>query len=186
MIKALLFVATLFVSISVMSQSLKSSAQSHEGFNVSFGVSSNTTLPTPLSPISQRTMVGVAKLNYTLGLPFPGKLGLSASFDLTDSKINSTKSLTIKKPSEITIEPVFLAIDKAIVYGKLGLYYSRYDTPTSSVSKTGDAYGIGYKNYLLDQNFIQLELTQRTTERNFLGTTKFKQNVGSVSIGYSF
>ena len=186
--KTLTLIALLSASHFALGQATKPTNAAYEGFSMSLGASYNSTTASSLPSVSAKTTAGVAKINYTFALPFPGKLGLSATFDLTNSKIADQQFLATKLPSEITVDPVFLMVNQSIVYGKVGMYTATYESTLGTRSLTGSAYGLGLKNYFYGNNFVQVEWTRRNTDTNSagLGGDKFKQNASSISFGYNF
>jgi protein TonB len=69
------------------------------------GIAQNNTKDVTNST-SLSTSVGQSKLNYTFALAYPAKLGVSATFDMRNSQINSSENLATSTPTELTIEPV--------------------------------------------------------------------------------
>lgn len=161
-----------------------------EGFNVSMGVSQNSTQSTYGTTSTQaNTTVGLGKLNYTFALMHPVKLGLTATMDLRSSKISDTEYLAVNGPSEITVEPGLLLVSNSLLYGKFGTYASRYESganPNRSLS--GSSVGLGIKHYVYGHNFIQAEWTRRKATDNGagLGDTQFRQTATSVAVGFNF
>ena len=159
----------------------------YEGFNISMGVAQNNTKDVTNST-SMSTSVGQAKVNYTFALAYPAKLGVSATFDLRNSQINTTENLSTSTPTELTIEPGVLLMSNSLLYGKFGAYNTRYESGTSaSRNLNGTAVGMGIKHYVYGQNFIQAEWTQRSAENNNAGSTgKFKQSAAALLVGFNF
>jgi hypothetical protein len=161
----------------------------YEGFNLSMGVAQNSTEVVPSTGGSKaKSMVGVFKVNYTFALAYPAKLGLTATFDLKNSKVSDTEVLASNAPTEISIEPGILLITNSLLYAKLGAYSTRYESNLGSRSLSGKSYGIGIKHYAYGQNFIQLELTQRSTDNTNagLGGDKFKQSSAAALVGFNY
>ena len=186
--KLLTLVALLASAQTSFAQPAKPNYAYFEGLNFSMGVAQNTTQD-DANATSLKSNVGLAKLNYTFALAYPGKLGLTASFDLRNSKINATENLATNAPSELTIEPGVLLMNNALLYGKLGTYSSRYESGTSvSRNLTGTTFGIGIKHYVYGQNFIQAEWTQRKADENTAGLpgVKFKQTSAALLFGFNF
>ena len=177
-------------SMAAMAQPAKPSYMYYEGVNLSMGVAQNATeAVSASSTLNTNTSVAVAKLNYTFALGYPAKLGLSATFDMKNSKIGDSEYLAVSSPTEVTIEPGLLLISNSLLYGKLGTYSSRYESgTTASRNLTGSSVGVGIKHYVYGQNFIQGEWTQRKADDNGAGLSgvKFKQNVVSLLVGFNF
>jgi hypothetical protein len=170
-------------------QPAKPSYSYFEGANLSIGIAQNKTDKTDNgTTTSQSTGVGVAKLNYTFALAYPGKLGVSATFDLKNSKVVDGQVLAKNSPSEITIEPGVLLRSNSLLYAKLGTYASTYQSSVGSRKLSGSSYGIGLKHYVYGQNFIQAEWTQRATDtvNAGLGGDKFKQSSTALLVGFNF
>jgi hypothetical protein len=187
--KLILLVALTATAQASFAQPAKPTYAYYEGFNLSMGVAQNTTEVVPSAGASKgKSTVGVVKVNYTFALAYPAKLGLSATFDLKNSKVGDNEVLASTAPTEISIEPGILLINNSLLYAKLGAYSSRYESSLGSRSLTGKSYGIGIKHYAYGQNFIQLEFTQRTTDSTNagLGGDKFKQSSASALVGFNY
>ena len=188
LMKKLLTLAALVTMIHPgFAQPAKPTYAYYEGVNISMGMAQNTTKDVT-NATSLGTSVGQAKLNYTFALAYPAKLGLSATFDLRNSQINSTENLATSTPTELTIEPGVLLLSNSLLYGKVGAYNTRYESGASaSRNLNGTAFGLGIKHYIYGQNFIQAEWTQRSAENNNAGSTgKFKQSSAALLIGFNF
>ena len=161
-----------------------------EGMNLSMGVARNSTdVSDGSTTTTTSTTVGVAKLNYTFALMHPAKLGLTATLDLKSTKLSDSEYLAVRGLSEITVEPGVLLISNSLLYGKLGMYASRYEYGTSPTrSLSGNSVGLGIKHYVYRHNFIQAEWTQRKANDNGAGLagTQFKQTTASVLVGFNF
>lgn len=160
-----------------------------EGANLSMGVAQNASKAVSTAGTTKaNTNVGVAKVNYTFALAYPAKLGVSATFDLKNSKIIEGEVLAKNSPTEITIEPGVLLLSNSLLYAKLGTYASTYQSNIGSRKLSGSSYGIGIKHYVYGQNFIQAEWTQRTSDtvNAGMGGDKFKQSSAAVLVGFNF
>ena len=172
-----------------IAQPIKPTYAYFEGLNLSMGVAQNASQSIASSGTTKaNTSVGVAKINYTFALAYPAKLGVSATFDLKNSKISDSEVLAKSSPSEITIEPGVLLLSNSLLYAKLGTYASTYQSNVGTRSLSGKSYGIGIKHYVYGQNFIQAEWTQRETDsvNAGLGGDKFKQSSAAVLVGFNF
>jgi hypothetical protein len=184
----LLFGLTAFSQLS-FAQPAKPTYAYYEGFNLSMGVAQNSTEVVPSANGAKgKSTVGIVKINYTFALAYPAKLGLSATFDMKNSKVSDSEVLATSTPTEISIEPGILLINNSLLYAKLGAYSSRYESNLGSRSLSGKSYGIGIKHYAYGQNFVQVELTQRTTDNTNagLGGDKFKQSSAAALVGFNF
>ena len=188
--KVSLITATLLLATSAWAQPAKPAYTYFEGLNLSIGAAQNATEVTDSSTSTKtNTTVALAKANYTFALAYPGKLGVTATFDLKRSKVSDNENLATGSPSELTIEPGVLLINNALLYGKLGTYSSRYEASgNASRSLSGTTVGIGIKHYVYGQNFVQLEWTQRKADDNAAGLSgvKFKQNATALLVGFNF
>jgi len=189
--KLITLTALVTSALTAMAQPAKPTYAYYEGVNLSMGVAQNATQATTAGGAVTKgnTTLGVAKVNYTFALAYPAKLGVSASFDLKNSKISSDEYLATSAPTEITIEPGLLLLSNSLLYGKLGTYSSRYEGGVNaSRNLSGISYGIGIKHYVYGQNFIQAEWTQRQADSNNAGFSgdKFKQSSGAVYVGFNF
>ncbi len=189
--KKLLTLVTLVTStFAASAQPAKPTYAYYEGINLSIGAAQNSTKVTSSTGTvtEGNTSLGVAKLNYTFALAYPAKLGISATFDLKNSKITDSEYLSTSTPSEITIEPGILLLSNSLLYAKLGAYSSRYESTVSTRNLSGTSYGVGIKHYVYGQNFIQAEWTQRQADSNNAGFNgdKFKQTSAAVYVGFNF
>lgn len=188
--KFLISTGLLLTGTLALAQPQKPTYAYYEGFNLSMGMAQNSTDATSdASTSNETTNVGLAKLNYTFALAYPGKLGVTATMDLKSSKVSETENLATNGTTEVTIEPGVLLLSNSLLYGKLGAYSSRYESganPTRNL--TGTSVGIGIKHYIYGQNFIQAEWTQRKADDNGAGLAgiKFKQTSAAVLIGFNF
>ena len=189
--KKLLTLAALITSAhAALAQPAKPTYAYYEGINLSIGAAQNSTEVTSSSGgvTKGNTSLAVAKVNYTFALAYPGKLGVSATFDLKNSKITDSEYLATSAPTEITIEPGVLLLSNSLLYAKLGTYSSRYESTISTRNLSGKSYGIGIKHYVYGQNFIQAEWTQRQADSNNAGFNgdKFKQSSAAILVGFNF
>lgn len=189
--KKIITLATLITStVASMAQPAKPTYAYYEGINLSMGVAQNATQVTSSSGAVTKgnTTLSMAKVNYTFALAYPAKLGVSATFDLKNSKITNDEYLTASGPTEITVEPGLLLLSNSLLYAKLGTYSSRYESTNGSRNLSGKTYGVGIKHYVYGQNFIQAEWTQRQPDGNNTGFNgdKFKQSTGAVYVGFNF
>ena len=188
--KLITLTALVTTALTAMAQPAKPTYAYYEGVNLSMGAAQNATqVTTTAGNVTKgNTTLGVAKVNYTFALAYPAKLGVSATFDLKNSKISNNEYLATATPTEITVEPGLLLLTNSLLYAKLGTYSSRYESVYGSRSLSGKSYGIGMKHYVYGQNFIQAEWTQRQADDNAAGLagSKFKQSSGAVYVGFNF
>ena len=190
--KKLLTLAALITSAhAAFAQPAKPTYAYYEGINLSIGAAQNSTEVTSSSGgvTKGNTSLAVAKVNYTFALAYPAKLGLSATFDMKNSKVSDNGEVLAKTtPTELTIEPGLLLLSNSLLYAKLGTYASNYESNIGSRSLSGKSYGIGIKHYVYGQNFVQLEFTQRTSDSTNagLGGDKFKQSATALLVGFNF
>jgi hypothetical protein len=185
--KLLISTGLLLTASLALAQPQKPTYAYYEGFNLSMGIAQNNTKDVTNST-SLSTSVGQSKLNYTFALAYPAKLGVSATFDMRNSQINSSENLATSTPTELTIEPGVLLMSNSLLYGKLGAYNARFESGSNaSRNLNGTSFGVGIKHYVYGQNFIQAEWTQRSAENNNAGSTgKFKQSSAAVLVGFNF
>lgn len=187
-----LFTLTALVAsaLTAVAQPAKPTYAYYEGVNLSMGAAQNATQATTAAGAVTKgnTTLGVAKVNYTFALAYPAKLGVSATFDLKNSKITNDEYLSTSTPSEITVEPGVLLLTNSLLYAKLGTYASRYESTNGSRNLNGKSYGIGIKHYIYGQNFIQAEWTQRQADSSNAGFNgdKFKQSSAALLVGFNF
>ena len=189
--KKLLALAALFATAHAsFAQPAKPNYSYFEGFNLSMGVAQNSTNATYASTTTKgNTSLGVAKVNYTFALAYPAKFGVSATFDMKNSKVSDQEYLAATTPTEVSIEPGLLLISNSLLYGKLGTYSSSYESGNNAARNlTGTSVGVGIKHYIYGQNFIQAEWTQRKADDNGAGLAgiKFKQTSAAILVGFNF
>lgn len=149
--KSIFFATTLAMACATaFAQPQKPTYAYFEGVNLSMGVAQNATeASTATASDKAKTTVGVAKVNYTFALAYPAKLGVSATLDLKNSKVNDTDNLAVSGPTEVSIEPGVLLLSNSLLYAKLGTYASRYEAGTNPTRNlSGTSYGIGIKHYI--------------------------------------
>jgi hypothetical protein len=188
--KLITLTALVTSALAAMAQPAKPTYAYYEGVNLSMGAAQNATqVTTTAGDVTKgNTTLGVAKVNYTFALAYPAKLGVSATFDLKNSKITNDEYLATSTPTEITIEPGLLLLTNSLIYAKLGTYSSRYESNIGSRNLNGKSYGVGIKHYVYGQNFIQAEWTQRQPDSSNTGFNgdKFKQTSAAVYVGFNF
>jgi hypothetical protein len=189
--KKLITLAALLTAVHTsFAQPAKPSYAYYEGFNLSMGIGQNSTQATTNSGTTKgNTSLGISKINYTFALAYPAKLGVSATFDMKNSKIGDQEYLAVSAPTEVSIEPGVLLLSNSLLYGKVGTYTSTYQAggnPNRNLS--GMSYGVGFKHYVYGQNFIQAEWTQRNADDNRSGLDgiKFKQSSAAIYVGFNF
>ena len=184
--KALTLIA--LVSTASWANAQAASEDLFEGLNVSLGVASMSTKETLAGTQSYKTSAPQAKINYTFALAFPAKLGITATMDLKNAKEGTSDVLATKTPSELTIEPGFLLRSDSLLYAKLGTFAARYENSTDGRALSGRTVGLGIKHYIYGDNFIQFELTTRTSDaiNAGLGDAKYKQTMPSLLIGHTY
>lgn len=185
--KLLISTGLLLTASLALAQPQKPSYAYYEGFNLSMGVTQNNTKDVTNST-SLNTSVGLGKLNYTFALAYPAKLGVSATFDMRNSGINTNENLATSAPTELTVEPGVLLLSNSLLYGKLGTYSTRFESGSNaSRNLNGTSFGVGIKHYVYGQNFLQAEWTQRSADSNNAGSTgKFKQSSAALLVGFNF
>ena len=186
--KILTLAALIITAQTSFAQPIKPTYAYFEGMNLSMGVAKNATEAISTTTTKANSSVGIAKVNYTFALAYPAKLGVSATFDLANSKLSDTEVLVKSSPSEVTLEPAILLLNNSLLYAKLGTYSSRYESNVGSRNLSGKSYGIGIKHYVYGQNFLQAEWTQRATDSTNagLGGDKFKQSSAAILVGFNF
>lgn len=160
----------------------------YDGLNISFGLAKNSTSETTGGTPSFTTTTSVAKVNYTFGVDFPAKLGVSLSVDLKNSQAGAAEYLATKTPTELTIEPGLVLRNGSLLYAKAGTFAARYESNFGGSALSGSTLGVGIKHYFFEDNFVQFELTTRASDAANvgLGNTKYRQNISSLLVGHTF
>jgi hypothetical protein len=151
--KLLISTGLLLTASLALAQPQKPTYAYYEGFNLSMGIAQNNTKDVTNST-SLSTSVGQSKLNYTFALAYPAKLGVSATFDMRNSQINSSENLATSTPTELTIEPGVLLMSNSLLYGKLGAYNARFESGSNaSRNLNGTSFGASNITFTVKTSF---------------------------------
>jgi opacity protein-like surface antigen len=135
--------------------------------------------------------------SYTFAIDEKITLGLSGTYNLSDSKIytedagglfTGTNVLKLKSQYSINIEPGYVLNETTLAYFKLGYHSADYNVSTTTKSTSGVGYGVGVK-YLISPNlYANLEFIKVDYSSTALGTStgSTSNTVGTLGIGYKF
>lgn len=177
----------------------QSSGNAFEGFSAGVKVStigSSTTLSAPgfSANLGQQSFVPTVELGYAYGLSKEIVLGLTATYDLTETKAGSVDNLNFKTKDHYSInfKPGYVFNNNAMVYAIVG-----YNAMTgqaslngSSDTKSFNGFGAGAGvQVLLNKNiYLQAEAQQITYTGVKAGVVTFTPSatVGTLGLGYKF
>lgn len=185
--------------LSVAATGAFAQANAFDGFSAGLKVSSvgaSTTLSAPgaSTNLGQQSVVPTVELGYTYGVSKEIALGLTATYDLADTKSGTADSLNFKGTEHYSInfKPGYVFNNTTMVYAILG-----YNSMTGKVSDAGYSAstnfngfgaGLGIQALVTKNVYIQAEAQQIT----YSGVTKSgvtftpSATVGTVGLGYKF
>ncbi len=171
-----------------------------EGFNGGVTVSS-VGATTELSGsglslnVGQQTIVPTIDIGYTYDVSKEFVVGVSATYDLVDTKAGSasvsTTSLTLKGTDHysINIKPGYV-MGNTMLYGLLGYNSLKASASSGAYSLNFNGYGVGAGvAVMIDKNFyVKAEVQQISySSKTDTGVTyKPGASVGTIGIGYKF
>jgi len=140
--------------------------------------------------VGQQTIIPTIDLGYTHNLTKEFALGISATYDLVDTKAGSAGTITLKGTDHysINLKPGYV-MGNTMLYALLG-YNSLKATAGTSSSVSFNGYGAGAGvAVMIDKNvFVKAEIQQVSySSKTDTGTTiKPSATVGTIGIGYRF
>lgn len=191
--KKLLALALLTGSTGVFAQ-----ANPFEGFSAGVNVSSvgaSTTFSSGSDSLNlgQQSVVPTIEAGYTFGISKEFAVGLTATYDLSDTKSGSVNGLNFKGKNHysINLKPGYV-MDKTMVYAIVGYnamkVTANYNGASGSDNVSGFGGGLGIA-YMIDKNiFIKAEAQQISySSKTDSGLTyKPSATVGTIGLGYRF
>jgi opacity protein-like surface antigen len=199
--KKLVALALLAGSTGVFAQ-----ANPFEGFSAGVGVSSvgaSTTLSGADAVggdsvnFGQQSIVPTIEVGYTHGLSKEFSLGITATYDLADTKAGSANDINVKGKNHysINLKPGYMVGNSTMAYALVGYHATKGiisgDGESISSNYSGFGAGLGIQT-LIDKNiFIKAEFQQITynTKTGLAGAdinVKPSATVGTIGIGYKF
>jgi opacity protein-like surface antigen len=196
-----LLVASLlaFAATGAMAQSKAAQSNAFEGFSAGVKVSSvgaSTTVSAQSESINfgQQSVVPTVEVGYAYGVSKEIVLGLTATYDLTETKAGSASNFNIKGQNHYSVnfKPGYVFNNATQVYAIVG-----YNSMTGKISDGGfsatqtfNGFGAGAGvQFLLNKNiYIQAEAQQITYESQSRSGVSFKPSatVGTIGMGYKF
>lgn len=175
--------------------SFNANAGEFDGISAGFNVNSargETKLVDPAGPFD-----GYLNHNSTTGTIF-GQYGyvasenmlltVGASYDVNDTKLSSTAKL--KNHYAIYLEPGYVIDKSTLLYGKIGYHAAKFhSTDNGSVttsSMNGIGYGVGIRNKLDNQFFVQAELEQVNYSKKTVNTAQVTPHITSINVGIGY
>jgi opacity protein-like surface antigen len=194
--KKKLLVAALF---SVSATGAMAQANPFEGFNAgvsvsSVGSSTTLTLYGDSLNLEQQSMVPTLDVGYTYGVTKEFALGISATYDLADTKTGSVAGLNFKGKNHysVNLKPGYVVGSSTMVYAILGYNsvkgQASFEGDSASTNFNGIGAGVGIA-VLIDKNiYLKAEAQQITYNSKKDGdlTYKLSSTVGTIGIGYKF
>ncbi len=170
-----------------------------EGFSAgvkvsSVGASTSISEPGFSANLGQQSVVPTVELGYAYGLSKEISLGLTATYDLSETKAGSVNGANLKNSNHYSInfKPGYLVNNTTMVYAILG-----YNSMTGKISEAGSSVsstfngfgaGLGVQAMLTKNVYIQAEAQQITYSGVTKEGTTFTPSatVGTVGVGYKF
>ena len=191
-----LFVASL---LSVAASGAFAQANAFDGFSAgvkvsSVGASTSISDPTGSANLGQQSVVPTLEVGYTYGLSKEIALGLTATYDLAETKAGTVDNVNFKNTDHYSInfKPGYVFNNNTMVYAILG-YNSMTGKASAngySVNQTFNGFGagLGIQALVTKNIYIQAEAQQITySGQNKSGTTYTPSaTVGTVGVGYKF
>jgi opacity protein-like surface antigen len=150
----------------------------------------------------------LVELSYGIELDKSFALSLGATYDLTDSKVNSfvdSEGVSVKSKLKdhysLYLQPTFLVNNNTGIFGKLSYNFAKSagtisdgtDSLSNSKNLEGWGYGIGAKTFLNNSTYIQIEgnyveYDKHNVALNDVYSISAKPKILSalVSVGYKF
>ncbi|MBU3555094.1 outer membrane protein [Polynucleobacter sp. UB-Piko-W3] len=170
-----------------------------EGFSAGVKVSSvgtSTTISDNAGSVNlgQQSIVPTVELGYAYGVSKEIVLGLTATYDLTETKAGSVNNVNLKGENHYSInfKPGYVFNNTTQVYAIVG-----YNSMTGKISNGGAKATSTYNGFgggagiqaLISKNiYVQAEVQQLTYDsKTFSGVTvKPSATVGTLGLGYKF
>lgn len=145
--------------------------------------------------VGQQTIVPTIDIGYTYDVSKEFVVGVSATYDLVDTKAGSasvsTTSVTLKGKDHysINLKPGYV-IGNTMLYGLLGYNSLKASASTGAYSLNFNGYGVGAGvAVMIDKNlYVKAEVQQISySSKTDTGVTyKPSASVGTIGIGYKF
>jgi opacity protein-like surface antigen len=197
-IKLLVAAAATVIAGSAMAQ-----ANPFEGFSAGVNVSAvgATTKVNGLGQslsFGEQSIVPSLEIGYMYGVTKDFALGITATYDLTDTKAGSFGPLQFKAKDHysINLKPGYVFNNSSMVYAIVGYNsiqgnVSGIDGISISQSNNGIGVGLGLQ-FLVDKNIYikaeaqQITFSSKTPQISSDLTTKGSATVGTIGVGYKF
>jgi opacity protein-like surface antigen len=189
--------------LSVAATGAFAQANAFEGFSAGVKVSSagssttlNNTAPNDSfsANLGQQSIVPTVELGYTYGLTKEIALGLTATYDLAETKLGTVDNLNFKGSNHYSLnfKPGYVFNNTTMIYAILG-YNSMTGKASAngySASHTFNGFGAGAGvQVLLTKNiYVQAEAQQITYSGITDKSLKFtpSETLGTIGVGYKF
>jgi opacity protein-like surface antigen len=177
----------------------QASANAFEGFSAgvkvsSVGASTSLSSSSGSSNLGQQSVVPTIDLGYAYGVSKEISLGLTATYDLADTKSGSVNGANLKGTEHYSVnfKPGYVFNNNTMVYAILG-----YNVMTGKISAAGysssEKYngfggGIGIQTLVTKNIYIQAEAQQITYTGATTNVTTVTPSatVGTFGVGYKF
>ena len=196
----------LALSLLVSSASVFAQANPFEGFSAGVSVSSvgasttlsgNDAFAGASANFGQQSIVPTIEAGYTFGISKEFALGITATYDLADTKAGSVSGFNVKGKNHysINLKPGYVIGNSTMAYALVGYNATKgtvnIDGESASSNFSGIGAGLGIQT-LIDKNiYIKAEVQQITynTKTGFFGAdinVKPSATVGTIGVGYKF
>lgn len=190
------------VITSAVSTGAFAQAQAFQGFSVGIngsfvGNSTELSGDIPSTNLGNSNVVPAGEIGYTHAITNQFTLGISGTYDFTESKAGQFVGLQFKGKNHysINLKPGFAVTKDALVYALVG-YNSVEGTTDSnailsgSTTYTGIGYGLGAQVMFTPNIYGKVEIQQVQYDSKNIGGTavsaKPSSNIGTIGIGYKF
>jgi opacity protein-like surface antigen len=182
---------------SAISAGAMAQANVFEGFSAGVSVSSvgsTTELSGNGSSVNmgQQSMVPTIEAGYTFGINKDFAVGLTATYDLSDTKSGSANNLNFKGTNHysVNLKPGYVT-GNTMLYAILGYHgmkgTANYLGESASLNFNGFGAGAGIAVLLTKNVFVKAEAQQITYSSKTDGATfKPSATVGTIGVGYKF
>jgi opacity protein-like surface antigen len=191
--------AASLLSVAATGAFAQASGNAYEGFNAgvkvsSVGASTSLTAPGLSANVGQQSIVPTLEVGYTYGLTKEIALGLTATYDLSETKAGTVNGLNLKGTDHYSLnfKPGYVFNNATQVYAIIG-----YNSMTGKASLNGYSAnhtyngfgaGLGIQTLLTKNIYVQAEAQQITytgvTDKSLTVTPN--ATVGTVGVGYKF
>jgi len=191
--------AASLLSVAATGAFAQASGNAYEGFNAgvkvsSVGASTSISAPGLSTNVGQQSVVPALEVGYTYGLSKEIALGLTATYDLSETKAGTVNDVNFKGSNHYSLnfKPGYVFNNATQIYAILG-YNSmtgKANAQGYSASHTYNGFGagLGIQTLLTKNIYVQAEAQQITYSAISDQAAKFTPSatVGTIGLGYKF